>query len=268
MRQTQKHAACRRLKENEAGGVITKALTLNVCTATRNKPVGVKQIISGDQFAHKYNYDHARNYYQKHHESWMRRISNRREQALARKALQLIGDPATILDLPCGAGRFWPLLAENQQRRIIAADSSPAMLEVASETCPAELITQIEQLHTSAYGIELEEASVDAIFSMRLLHHIGEAEKRRAILREFHRVTRRHVILSLWIDGNYKAWRRHRRDEAVLRRNPSRLQNRFIFKPENIEQEFHDAAFAIVAKFDFLPRYSMWRLYVLDKLPT
>jgi cyclopropane fatty-acyl-phospholipid synthase-like methyltransferase len=29
-----------------------------------------------------------------------------------------------VLDLPCGAGRFWPLLAEKPNRVIIGADNS------------------------------------------------------------------------------------------------------------------------------------------------
>lgn len=51
-------------------------------------------------------------------------------------------------------------------------------------------------LAPSAFEIALPDNAVDGIFCMRLLHRIGEAEHRLAILREFERVTRDSVILS------------------------------------------------------------------------
>ena len=221
--------------------------------------------INKDEFAHKYNENHARSYYQQHRRSWPKRLTDWREQGMARKALGDVGDPATILDLPCGAGRFWPLLTEKEDRSIIAADSSIDMLKVAIEHCPKEIQSQIELLHTSAYDINLADNSVDTIFCMRLLHHIGDAEKRRTILEEFHRVSRKSVLISLWVDGNLKAGRRRKRDLALDEKQPGRLRNRFIFKKEEIEQEFYRTGFSIVTHYDLLPGYSMWRLYVLQK---
>lgn len=225
-----------------------------------------KQIVNADAFAQKYTENHARGYYEKHRESWIRRLSTRRELEIARRALRLAGNPGLVLDLPGGVGRFWPLLAEMPERKVIAADSSKNMLEVGLEHCPAAIRQRITTLHTSAYGIDLEDNQVDAVFSMRLLHHIGEADKRREIFREFRRVSREHVILSLWVDGNYKAWRRMRRDQADKQKYPDRFQNRFVFGQQAIEQEFSDVGLSVVGHFDFLPLYAMLRLYVLKKL--
>ncbi len=224
-----------------------------------------KDFIDKDEFAHKYNEDHARSYYHKHRKSWSSRLSDWREQGMARKALNYVGESKNILDLPCGAGRFWPLLTEKKDRSIIAADSSVDMIKIATEHCPKEMRPQIKLLHTSAYNINLADSSVDTIFCMRLLHHIGDAEKRRKILDEFYRVTRKSVLVSLWVDGNFKARRRYKHDQARDLKNPHRLRNRFIFKREEIEKEFSQAGFSIATHYDFLPGYSMWRLYVLQK---
>ncbi len=224
-----------------------------------------ENLIYKDEFAYKYNYDHALSYYLKHRKDWPRRLSDWREKGLARQALHYIGEPNTVLDIPCGAGRFWPLLTKNKNRTIIAADSSIDMLRVASEHCPQTMQSQIELLHTSAYDINLADNSVNTIFCMRLLHHIGDAEKRRKIFEEFHRVTRKSVLLSLWVDGNFKAWRRRNRDRVLDEEQPNRSRNRFLFKKEEIEKEFYRAGFSIVANYDFLPGHSMWRLYVLQK---
>ena len=126
--------------------------------------------ITKDQFAYKYNYNHALSYYQKHRKGWLHKLSDWREKGIAQKALDYVGQSATILDLPCGAGRFWPLLTRNKAHHIIAADSSIDMLKVANEHCPEAMQSQIELLHTSAYDINLADNSVDTIFCMRLLH--------------------------------------------------------------------------------------------------
>ena len=53
---------------------------------------------------------------------------------MARRALALAGNPKSVLDLPCGAGRFWELLAENPERELYAADNSENMVAVADLT--------------------------------------------------------------------------------------------------------------------------------------
>ena len=82
-------------------------------------------------FSDKYDLDHARAYEEKHRSGLRRRLTTWRELALARRALRLAGDPESVLDMPCGAGRFWPMLAEHPTRRLRAGDRSAGMLETA-----------------------------------------------------------------------------------------------------------------------------------------
>lgn len=217
------------------------------------------------EFSNKYDSAHALQYFHKHRAGLARRLSDWRDRQLARQALQLAGDPGLVLDLPCGAGRFWPLLGEQPNRVILAADNSPHMLEVARREMPPALAGRVHTLHTSAFAIDLEAASVDSIFCMRLLHHIADPAHRLAMLREFHRVTRDTVIVSLWVDGNYKAWRR-RRLEARRAGRPGENGNRFVIPAATAESEFASAGFAILGHHDFLPGYAMWRVYTLRKL--
>jgi len=154
------------------------------------------------EFSRKYDRSHSEQYLKKHHEGWARRLSHWRDEQVARHALRLADDPGLVLDLPCGAGRFWPLLAEAPHRVILAADNSADMLAVARASQPADVVARVRSFRTSAFAIDLGANAVDCIFCIRLLHHIQSAENRRVILREFHRVTRDTVILSLWVDGN------------------------------------------------------------------
>ena len=213
-------------------------------------------------FSEKYDDQHAQRYLRKHQESLGRRLSHWRDEQVGRKALALAGDPGLVLDLPCGAGHFWPMLAEKPNRVIIGADNSESMIKTALRGQPAEVVKRVQPLHTSAFDIALPDNSVDSIFCMRLLHHIGEAEHRRVILREFERVTRDSVIVSLWVDGNFKAWKRKRAE----RERPSHdYQNRFLIPAATIEKEFEQAGFRIQEQLDFIPLYAMWRVYVLRK---
>lgn len=216
-------------------------------------------------FSDKYTQTHAQAYFDKHRDGLARRMSHQRDLQLARKALRLAGEPTLVLDLPCGAGRFWPLLAEQPNRVILAADNSADMLATARASQPSNIVARVRTFQTSAFAIDLPDRSVDSIFCMRLMHHIGESAHRMPMLREFHRVTRDTVILSLWVDGNYKAWKR-RRLEAERDRHLGRgLQNRFVIPAHQIESEFAGAGFTILGHFDFLPLYAMWRVYVLRR---
>src|SRR5690554_8035352 len=79
-------------------------------------------------FSDKYDQEHSQQYLEKHHKGLARKLSNYRDQQLARRALALADQPNLVLDLPCGAGRFWSTLAEQPNRIILAADNSADML--------------------------------------------------------------------------------------------------------------------------------------------
>lgn len=218
------------------------------------------------KFSEKYHQQHAAQYLEKHQDGLARRLSHKRDEQLARKALALAGEPGLVLDLPCGAGRFWPLLAEKTNREIIGADYSASMLQVASLAQPEKVVKRVRRLQTSAFDIDLPDNAVDSIFSMRLLHHIGDASHRMALLREFHRVSRDSVIVSLWVDGNFKAWKRKRLQlQREADGGSDGYQNRFVLPAVTVEAEFRKAGFTIQNHLDFIPLYAMWRVYILRK---
>ena len=218
------------------------------------------------KFSEKYDQQHAAEYLIKHQDGLARRLSHKRDEQLARRALHLAGEPRVVLDLPCGAGRFWPLLAQMPNREIIGADNSASMLEVAALAQPAEVVKRVRRLQTSAFEIDMPDNSVDSIFCMRLLHHIGDASHRMPLLRELHRVSRDSLIISLWVDGNFKAWKRKRLErERAVEQEQEGYQNRFVLPAVTVESEFKKAGFVIQDHLDFIPLYAMWRVYVLRK---
>jgi ubiquinone/menaquinone biosynthesis C-methylase UbiE len=194
-----------------------------------------------------------------------RRLSHKRDEQMARHALALAGEPGLVLDLPCGAGRFWPLLAEKPNRVIIGADNSAAMIETACAAQPPEVVARVRPLQTSAFAIDLPDNGGQHLLHA-LFHHIGDPAHRKTILSEFQRVSRDSVILSLWVDGNFKAWRRKKLEaRRSVRAEQDSYQNRFVLPAATVEEEFTAAGFRIQERLDFLPFYAMWRVYVLRK---
>ncbi len=197
-----------------------------------------------------------------HLDSFGARLAYWREAQLVRHSLHSAGEPGLVLDLPCGAGRFWPVLAERANRVILAADRSAEQLDLAMSGFAPTLAARVTPLEASVDAITLGSNAVDCIFCMRLFHRVADSEQRLGILREFHRVSRDTVIISLWVDGNYRAWRRRRLEQ---RRAGHERLNRFVVPRALIEDEFRQAGFEIVDHHDLIPGYAMWRTYVLRK---
>jgi SAM-dependent methyltransferase len=215
------------------------------------------------EFSEKYDSTHARNYFEKHEDGFWRRLSNWRDHQIARKALRIAGDPKSVLDAPCGTGRFWDVLAENPARIIHASDYNQTMIDTGLAHRPPGLTSRIQTFQASAFNLPVPDNFVESIFCIRFVHHLGKSEDRMALFREFYRVSSDSVIVSLWVDGNLKAVARQALEKKRSRRN---YQNRFVIPAETIEQEFAAAGFKVEAKLDFLKHYHMWRTYVLRKI--
>lgn len=216
-------------------------------------------------FSDKYSYKHSTNYHKKHESGLQRRFSNWLEQRAARRALIRAGNPTSVIDLPCGTGRFWKLLTEKPDRQLFAADYSQSMLDVAMREQPWSIASRFEWCRqASAFNTDLPDDFVDCVFSMRLMHHIGKSKDRLLILREFRRICRETVIVSLWVDGNFKAWKRRRLD-ARRAANAENSNNRFVTPASQFESECKEAGLQVDAYYDVIPLLLMWRIYVLRK---
>ena len=206
----------------------------------------------------KHDSAYALEYYRRHRESTMRRLSNWREQQMAAAALSLTG-ARKIIDIPCGAGRFWNTILDNDQVQLLAADYNKAMVKTGMNNASPWLRDRLRALTASAFELPLKDKSVDCIFCMRLLHHIDDRQDRMNLLKEFARVSSGYVIISLWVDGNLQAYNigRKQRDRSI------KGWHRIVLSASMIETEFRQAGFSIVRHLDMLRFISKWRMYVL-----
>jgi SAM-dependent methyltransferase len=208
--------------------------------------------------APRYDHDGAARY-DAHHEKNLRTgITTWRERSLLQRALARLGRIDSILDIPCGGGRFFPALIHATAGEIVAADNSPGMLEVAARSAAVQS-RRIRLLETSAFAIALPDAAVDCVVSERFFHHLARSDDRLRALAEMRRVARRYLALSLWVDGNLQARRRPPRADV-----PGYGRRGWVARA-TAEAEFAQAGFVVRGRYDLLPGLSMWRLYALEK---
>ena len=147
----------------------------------------------------------AEAYDQKYRASATRRLSNRREMALVRRALRRAGTAGDALDVPCAAGRLVPVLLE-RVRLVTAVDLSPAMVEVARQALAGPLAAgQAVVLEGSAEALPFAGGAFDTAVCWRLLHHLTDRAARLRVLAELARVARRAVVVSFADAGTVKA---------------------------------------------------------------
>ena len=131
------------------------------------------------------------------------------EKKCVQSLMRLVPPGSTVLDVPCGTGRFHELLRANAYR-LLAADISPEMLEIARAAQLAE-----EYLLTDAENLGLPDKSVDCVFCIRLFHHIGAPDTRRKLFREFARVSRKWVLISFYHSNCLKRFKKLVRGKPV-----------------------------------------------------
>jgi len=150
-------------------------------------------------------------YRRKHEESLIRRLASWRERTLLGRMLERAGPLESVLDCPCGAGRFLPSVAEHAVR-VWAFDRSTEMVRVARGDSRRGCFAV-----SDAVGIPLGDNTVDAVISMRLLHHIQGSEDRARILAEASRVARKAVIVSFADADTWKGRRTSSRRRPISR---------------------------------------------------
>ncbi len=139
-----------------------------------------------------------------------------KEESLVGRWLRLCAPGATVLDLPCGTGRFSELVADCGHR-LIRADLSYRMVAHARQLGPSEHV--LGDLCCDLANPPMKPASVDVVLVWRLFHHCRTPEDRAIVLEQARRLARRYVIISFYNRASFTYWGR-RFVRAMLRREP------------------------------------------------
>lgn len=153
-----------------------------------------------------YDYDQAAGYEKLRFSGPLGKYRWRREQNAVGKLVEQIPQGSTVLDCPCGMGRWWPMLL-TRASSIIAMDVSAGMLERAGER-PEVTDGRVKLMLGDAENISLDDGSVDFVFSHALTKHLPWPVQYR-VLEEFARVANKGVICSFSVltPLKYRIWR-------------------------------------------------------------
>jgi len=106
---------------------------------------------------------------------------------------------ATVLDVPCGTGRFFGLYAE-RGLRVTALDISDEMLALAKRALPRNARERVRLGQGDVFKLPLER--YDTVICVRLLHLVSAVEMHE-VLREICRAAQRQIILTVRLASKY-----------------------------------------------------------------
>ncbi len=136
---------------------------------------------------------------------------------LLEQAAQESGPLGTVLDVPCGAGRFQALLRLHGERLLGADIARPMVGQTGDSVAARGRSEPLGLVQASADRLPLAEDAVDLVFCFRLLHHYPRSEQRRSVLAELGRVSRRWALVSYFDAASFQAWRHRVRKRRTVR---------------------------------------------------
>jgi SAM-dependent methyltransferase len=149
----------------------------------------------------------VRDYQQQRYRSLDQAVVNWREQRLVESLLTTCHlTQGSLLDIPCGFGRFTALFAR-LGITATGADFSGDMVRLANTQEVPE--GRGRWLHTDIFHLPFADNTFDCTFCVRLLHHRFSPAERLHLLRELARVSRRYILVSVYLSSPLHTLARH-----------------------------------------------------------
>lgn len=188
------------------------------------------------------------------------KIINKKEHKILKKIFGSIeGKNISILDVPCGYGRFSELLLKRSSN-LTSADISFPMVLATRRYAPFTnsnhhfLVGDIKHL-------PLKENSFDCIITIRLFQHILNSSIRCQILKELHRVAKKIVIISFYrynILHSIERW---------IRCRTKNIKKRIIMLPlDDFVKELNSVGFKVLNLFPVMRYFHAHNIVLLQKL--
>ncbi len=170
-------------------------------------------------------------YERKRYRGLDQKLVHSREEKILQKILEEIGKKdARVLDVPCGYGRFSPLLLESGVS-LVSSDLSYHMVQRAVER-NEESARLSGVVADGISGLPFKGEVFDFILSMRFFHHLHQEEERKAVLGEFSRVAREGIILSFYQQNPLHVLQRKLRRRIKKSKTKIKMLSREEFQKE------------------------------------
>jgi ubiquinone/menaquinone biosynthesis C-methylase UbiE len=112
----------------------------------------------------------------------------------------------SLLDIPCGSGRFSIHLARKGYA-VSAADYSEYMLELTRETARATKLS-FPVFKADVENLALADRQFESVLCFRIFHHFPEAAIRQRVAAEICRVAEKHVAISYFSPYSFSSLKR------------------------------------------------------------
>jgi len=167
-----------------------------------------------------------------------RKRRNARKWRAIQRALDKTTGVRSVLDLPCGTGRFTGDLA-GSGLKVIGGDISLQMMREAAASRRLDNAGILGYVQADAEALPFSSESIDCIVSIRFMFHVDPVTRRR-ILREMGRISRRWLVVDYRhrYSARWVLWR-VRHALGLLRQTPERVSR------GGLRSEFDDAGLQI-----------------------
>lgn len=158
------------------------------------------------EYQRKYFYQDRQVAESYHGERFTHRRGIQRDRALRKamhRALQCVPDARTLLDVPCGTGRFTEFLC-SRSKNYFGADISQEMLAVLARD-NAERIPRSKLIRCDGEFMPFKENAFDCVISIRLFQLIPQPAK-LDILKEMRRVSNKWLIVECMYPPSMRAF--------------------------------------------------------------
>jgi ubiquinone/menaquinone biosynthesis C-methylase UbiE len=142
----------------------------------------------------------AESYKQEYELKLHRKYSDALERKIYTRLLGRLAPIGLLLDLPCGAGRLFPLL-RSHATGVVESDWSFPMLELNARDHDRAARAYVR---CSALRMPFRDRCMDVAVSVRLSHHIDDPKEREQHLRELFRVADRGVLVTYFSHHSFK----------------------------------------------------------------
>ena len=189
------------------------------------------------------------------------RYVHRREEAILRTYLKkAAGGQGLILDIPCGYGRFSPLLHEFSSS-IVGSDQSLSMVRHMLNQHPPSPNRLWGVVGDAVRGMPFKAEAFGGVVSIRLFQHLHERNEREAALKEFARLSQRFVILSY-----YRRNALHSAQRRLRRRIKTRQTTIHMVSHSEFLEEIHKAGLECISEKAVLKGLHAHHFVLLRKL--
>ena len=190
---------------------------------------------------------------------------DRREKQCIARALAQTAPGGLVLDLPCGAGRMYPLL-KDLGLNVVSADSSEYMVnharQAVEELRPSQNQPQDRFLVADIFQTGFADNQFDAVVCNRLFHHFPEPQIRQKALRELARICSGPIVVSFFSNLATDALKFY--FKKYIKCKP--VRDRIPIFPTSFVKDIHQSGLKIEKWLFTRPLFSMQWYVVLRQL--